>query len=591
MTSLKPRSTASATCCVSALGLDVLTEICHFVSDTSRPDIFSLLLVNVLFHDVALPFSVRSCALNFEVDEVRSSHNRITCWLKPGGREAWVLANIHHFTIYGTPGEAGLRKELDLHFNGKEKKLSRTKKWAPVLRLLPSIHNLRSFTFACPRDRIPADLLHLLEDTHPHMSLTVKHWGVGGGRDASNIVVDPDEEALAASPLLRHIEMDHHGGPWDVSYIVLQWILARSRHLESLTVNSRVERIGRTCGNAWRTGGEQKRRAATIFTLPPILQKQKFRRLHLLPSPVPFADFSIRIEDPSSLEDLQCFFPLPSLAVSDFFHQLTSLRHLKLEIGQPDIPEDVFPHLIEFLDACGPLETLSLSYPSGLQAVLLSAMTRHGPTLDSLSILCTPKYTSDRPVIPSSVGDITLIEQHCPHLRSLALTSTRCQTHSDISQALGRLSSLSEITLVFPEEPRGTDRWGSYYGIFAEMASLDGNDVNYWEAALWLQLPVHSDFGRNIFKDIRAVNHSFEKLTLRLGDKELRKTAQEFVIRLGVDGGVKIETLGYHLPEYVQIPQNPDPQGPKLQRLRQLWDALDPNTSMPVQLQQPIPST
>ncbi|KAH8801854.1 hypothetical protein DL96DRAFT_1563689 [Flagelloscypha sp. PMI_526] len=469
------------------------------VSDTSRPDIFSLLLVNVLFHDVALPFSVRNCALNFEVDEVRSSHNRITCWLKPGGREAWVLTNIHHLTIYGTPGEAGLRKELDLHFNGKEKKLSRTMKWAPVLRLLPSIPNLRSFTFACPRDRIHADLLHLLEETHPHMSLTVKHWGVGSGRDASNIVVDPDEEALAASPLLRHIEMDHYGGPWDVSYIVLQWILARSRHLESLTVNPRVERIGRTCGSAWRTGGEQKRRAATIFTLPPILQKQNFRRLHLLPSPVPFADFCIRIADPSSLEDLQCFFPLPSLAISDFFHQLTSLRHLKFEIGQLDIPEDVFPHLIEFLDAY--------------------------------------------------------------------------------------------ITLVFPEEPRGTDRWGSYYGIFAEMASLEGNDINEWEAALWLQLPVHSDFGRNIFKDIRDVNQSFEKLALRLGDKEFRKTAQEFVIYLGVDGGMKVETLGYHLPEDVQIPQNPDLQAPKLQRLRRLWDALDPNTSMPAQLQQPIPST
>ncbi|KAH8817896.1 hypothetical protein DL96DRAFT_1623663 [Flagelloscypha sp. PMI_526] len=572
---------------LTALGLDVLTEILNFVHDTSRPDIFSLLRINHALHNIALPFTVRECSLDFEADKIKSSHARIHLWLEPHSKEAWVLPHIRRLTVFGTPGEAGVQKELDVYFDKAQSEVPREEKWTPILRLIPFLPNLLHFTFACPRDQVSAVLLQTLEETHPKLIFDVKHWGIHDDRDICDITVDADDDALAASALFRNLEMDHEGGPSDVSYIVLQWIIAHSRQVDSVIVNPRIDPYPRTCGNAWNSGRRTKRRAETIFTLPPVLPKHKFHRLHLLPSPEEFTDFCIQVAESSYLEDLQCFFPLPSLVSLGTSLSLTELRHLKLQVGDEAVPSVVFHQLEELFKSCGPLETLSLSSPSSICRVLPTLVARHGPSLLSLQLFHMPLHHVKDPVIPSSVEDIALIQKHCSRLQELSLTGTRNQVFSDISNALGDFTSLSNLTLVFPEEPPVTDEYGSFYFIFDREARLEGEGISEWEKAVHSQLPVHSSFPVPIFEGIVAKGCKLGKLTMKLGDPEVRTTAQEFIVNRGIDGTTRVEAIGYVPPDDLDVRLVLDASASKRQRLRKLWDALLPNRSMPSALNDP----
>ncbi|KAH8834546.1 hypothetical protein DL96DRAFT_1810791 [Flagelloscypha sp. PMI_526] len=417
--------------------LDVLTETFRFVLDTSRPDIFTLLRVNHACHNIGLPFTVRDCSLDFEADKIKSSHARIWLWFEPHSKEPWVLPHIRRLTVFGTPGE-GLQKELDMYFDEEQSEVPREEKWTPILRLIPHLPNLLHFTFACTRDQVSAVLLRTSEETHPKLIFDISYCAIRDDRSGSDITVEADDEALVASRLFRSLEMDHFGGPSDVLYIVLQWIIAHSCQLDSVVVNPRIDPYRGHCGNAWNSGRRIKRRAEGIFTLPPTRPKHKFQLLHLLPSPEEFADFCMQATGPSHLEDLQCLFPLPALVTLGFFLFLIELHHLKLQVGDKAVTDEVFHQLEELRKACGPLATLSLSSLSSVCRVLPTIVAQHGPSLLSLQLFHVPLYRAKDPVVASSVKDIAIIQRHCSCLEDLSLTCTRDQSFSDF-QRLGKL--------------------------------------------------------------------------------------------------------------------------------------------------------
>ncbi|KAH8817912.1 hypothetical protein DL96DRAFT_1684760 [Flagelloscypha sp. PMI_526] len=564
---------------IDKINLDVLSEIFHFVHDTSRPDIFTLLRVSDRFYNVALPFTVRECSLEFEGNAIQLSHARINRWLGRNSQEAWVLSSIRHFIVFGTPYVDRPRSD--------PKEVPREEKWAPVIRLLLSLPNLVHFTFACPLERVPADLHKALEENHPRAVLSIKNWTAGRGRDrfADKIVIDAEDEALAASPLLRNIQMNHSSPEeWDVSYFVLKWIISRSPQLESVNVISLPKKWGHS-GRSMNVK-EIKRRLAAVFAPSPILPKHKLRQLQLFPCEDDFSDFCIRVAEPSSLEELHCGFPLPTLVLPETSHQLTRLRCLKVKIVGWERATDVSLQLAEFLSACGLLETLSIHSFFPLQLVQSAIMDHHGPSLLSLTLLHYPKYSSNGPIIPASVGDIALIRKRCPRLQELALTAVRDKPISDISNALGMFTSLSSITLVFPD----AECIGSFQSVFSlafdEEVTLEGDDVSEGERALVLQLPVGSDFPIRIWDDIYGKGCRLSKLTVKLGSMFLRKSAQEFVMNLGVDGKMDIENRGYALEDDEDVSWKLNPAMPRVDRLRRLWMALLPGCYMHDKLKQ-----
>ncbi|KAH8817814.1 hypothetical protein DL96DRAFT_397365 [Flagelloscypha sp. PMI_526] len=573
------------------LGPDVLIEILHFVHDTSRPDVFSLLRVNRLVHNLALPFTVRECSLDFEVDKIRSSHSRIRSWLEPQSKGAWVLGYIRRLTVFGTPGEEGLLKKIKVHFDKKQPNMPYEEKWPPILQLIRFLPNLLHFTFACPRDQIPIPLLQALEEARPNIVLNVKHWGISEYRDVRTIEVSADDKALADSPLLRNLEMDHNGGPSDISYTVLQWIIAHSLHLDSITVNPRVGVFRGGCGNAWSSGRRIKHRAGTIFTLPPALPRHKFRNLRLLPAPEEFADFCIQAAELSSLQDLQCRFPLPTLVAPETYIQLTELICLKLRLDVDDSEDadEVLSSLENLLKACGSLKTLSLISSFPLYRVLSTIAACHGASLRSLALLHAPEKNGQDSIVPSSIDDIHLLRKNCFHLRDLTLTATRYQPISDVSDALGHFTSLSLLTLIFPEEPRLIGTWGAFFDVFEKQAKVEGDDISEWEMGVRAQCPVHSSFPLRIFEDIATKGCHLEKLTVKLGDENVRETAQEFVVGCGVSGIATVEAEGYVLPHDFDMDKARDAKTPKIQRLRRLWKVLQPVQSMPSSLNEPLP--
>ncbi|KAH8817746.1 hypothetical protein DL96DRAFT_1623229 [Flagelloscypha sp. PMI_526] len=373
-----------------AMGMDVLTEITRFVHDSSRPDVFNLVRVNRLLQNVARPFIVRECALNFEVDEILSSHARILRWLTPDSQDHWVLSKIRRLSVFGTPGDAGLRKEVDVLFDSKQKLISRKEKWEPIVRLIPALRNLVHFTFACPRDRIPCELLQVLEESHPQVRLSIRHWEAGAGRDASNIELHADDVALARSPLLRNIEMNHPHKPWDASYVLLSWIVSCSNHLDSVIVNPPAG----LAGTYFRGTAEiHRRRAETIFKVPSIIGKKEFRCLRLMASSISFTDFCGQVGKLSSLEDLQTLFPSPLLRNPKDFNQLISIKRLQLSLACTLSRDDLLA-LQELLQVCAPLETLCLTGHPSIYRLLSVITTHHGESLNYL-ILRPHRFTLD----------------------------------------------------------------------------------------------------------------------------------------------------------------------------------------------------
>ncbi|KAH8817812.1 hypothetical protein DL96DRAFT_1820549 [Flagelloscypha sp. PMI_526] len=587
MRTLHVHSTGVGSC---ALGLDVLTEIFHFIHDTSRADIFTIILVNELFHDVALPFTVRECSLDFGIDNFEASRTRISFWLEPNNRASWVLPHIRHFTVLGTPHVGGWLLE-----HGTAHTPTREEKWRPLLLLIPALRKLVQFTFACPQDRIPAELLQALEVAHSQVSLTVKHWELGGDRKQQphTIVVDPDEEALIQSPLLRKLELEHPSGRLDISYTVLRWIIARSINLDSLIINPIVKGLNRRSSPiAKRARREHRIRAANLFVIPSTIQKKLFKCLRLNQCSASFADFCIRRAEPSALEDLQCSFPLPSLVTLDASQQLTALRHLKLKIGPVIIHSvlqtDSFPLLQALISGCVPLETLSLTSTLTLCPLVPAIVSRHGQSLRALTLLHTPHKDGSSRLIPLSVEDIFSIAQACPYLQDLTLTVGRAQSTPEVTKALGNFACLSNLTLIFPEDPWTLDGRGTFSRPFEDQAYLEGDYISDWEAAISLQLPVHSSFIIEIFQDIIKQGCSLEKLEVELGERKVRGTNQQFVVNLCADGKVNIESRGYVLPEDEDVDWKLNAGIPRLKRLRRLWYALLPKGLMPSILRGPI---
>ncbi|KAH8817888.1 hypothetical protein DL96DRAFT_1623643 [Flagelloscypha sp. PMI_526] len=559
---------------LAALGLDVLTEIFHFVHDLSRSNIFSLLRVNKLFYGLALPLTVRECGLSFDDDEIQPSHARIEQWLEPDSNTAWVLPNVKRLTIFGTPGKTVL--------NAGYSTRSQDEKWEPVLRLIPFLLNLIHFTFACPSDRVPVSLLQVLEATHPHVGLSVKYWGIGNDRALIPMAIDPDETALVSSSLLRSIEKDHQIGALDISYAVLKWVIANSKslHFDSLIVNHvKSVYVQRGWGSfrSSRVLREQELQVATKFPMPSTLPKHKFRILHLLHAPSEFADFCINVGELTFLEELHCSFPFQSLVDAETGYLLTSLRRLDMIISHSNVTEQVFHQLEGLLTQCGPLEALSLTSQCSLSRLLPFIVAHHGPTLHKLEVLHTPTRYSEERVIPSSASDIILIQGHCPHLRDLALATTRGPHVFEVSELLGRFTSLLSITLVFPEDPNVLDDSGSYLSQFKNEEFPQDDKFDEWEAAVRLQLPVHSSFASKMFEDIIEGGGSLQRLTVKLGDPAVRTTAQEFIVEFGSKGRFKETAKGYILPEDTDMDWVLDTEPPRPERLRRLCRCLLPN--------------
>ncbi|KAH8817809.1 hypothetical protein DL96DRAFT_1623417 [Flagelloscypha sp. PMI_526] len=590
MSSVSIRSAGTELSRLSALGLDVLTEICHFVHDTSRADIFTLILLNQLFYDAALPFTVRECSISFDMSQFEASHVRISFWSEPNNKAAWVLPHIRHFTIFETPSGDNKQDESSILL-----RISREEKWRPILMLIPSLRNLIQFTFACSQDRLPVELLRALEIAHPHVRLTVKHWGIGRNREPQlgTIVVDPDEQALVHSPLLQDIEKDDTDGYMDVSYAVLRWIVAHSISLESVITHPIIT-AGCHYGGAALTRHRAEMRLANTFVMPSVIRKKPFKCLHLLHCPctfISFADFCLEYAELSSLENLQCPFPSPSLITPEAPHQLTALRHLKLKVKPTRLIGPLCScgkqgccssPLKALISRCGPLETLSLISPRSIQKLIRAIGVRHGPTLHSLALLHTPEW--HRP-IPLSIENISSIAHHCVRLRDLTLTASRDPSLSEFANALGRISSLSKLTLMFPDRPRTMDEKETLSHGFEEQAVLEGNDISEWEITIASHFPVHSSFAIKIFTEILEQGCQLKQLHVEMGDSRVRSTAQQFVVDLDTNGKVNVESHGYVLPENVDVDWKLDPEVPRLKRLQYLWDALIPKGKMPVQLE------
>ncbi|KAH8817889.1 hypothetical protein DL96DRAFT_1623644, partial [Flagelloscypha sp. PMI_526] len=553
------------------------------VHDNSRAGIFSLLRVNKLFHHVALPFIVRECALCFDVEDLDSSHARIERWLEADSPDAWVIAKIRYFTVFGTPDNGVVS------YDEAEYKVAQKMKWSPVLRLIPFLRNLHHFTFACPQDRIPVKLLRALKRNHARVTLSVKHWGLGEGRNTTRLAIDPDEIALIRSPLLHGIQLDHQE-TGEVEYVVLQWIVAHSHshHLTSLVISPPPEGTAKKRIDLWMREHIFARRVSSVFTMPSDLPKHKFHRLHLLPCSETFADFCIQVAEPTSLIDLQCFFPLAHLIKPETFHQLTALCQLVLRVGDSKIDDEVITQLEGLLVSCGPLESLTLSSPSPLNQVLPVIAEHHGSSLLSLTLLHTPLNTENYDVVPPSASDIRFLKKCCPRLQQLGVTTARGQALTETLEGLSGFASLADLTLVLPENPCVMDRSGQFYNSFAEQASFPGHTLNDWEASVRLQLPVHPSFAATAFKDLVEKACLPATLRIKLGDQAVRTTAQEFVVEVGRDGKAKVTAKGYNLPGYINMDWVLDTEPSKLERLRRLWDCLLPNEVMPGSLMQVV---
>ncbi|KAH8817810.1 hypothetical protein DL96DRAFT_1820547 [Flagelloscypha sp. PMI_526] len=567
---------------LSGLGLDVLTEICHFVHDTSRADIFSLILVGQLFHDVAMAFTVRDCSISFDANKLEASRVRISSWIEPNNNAAWVLPHIRHFTIVENPYE-----DSWAYYSRIPLWLSREEKWGPILLLIPSLCNLIQFTFACAQDRVPAELLRTLETAHPQVRLTVKHWGLGRYRERKlgTLVVDPDEEALIRSPLLCEIEKDHTNQSQDESYGVLTWIVAHSIHLESVVIHRRIV-PGRRYGGAGMIRLIEERRLDDIFVLPPTIRKRHFKCLHLLHGFHTFADFCLRHTNLSSLQDLQCSFPSRHLSTLKAFHRLTSLRRLKLKVGFNPFcslrdSEDFCSLLKDFISACGQLESLFLSSAWSLLEVISTIVAYHGPSLQSFTLLHAPRPGEASGPIPLSTENILCLAKGCVSLRELTLTASRALPISDFTKELGRFACLSNLTLMFPDNHRLMYDTETLSRGFEEPALLEENDISEWETTIALYLPVPSSFALKIFEEIVGQGCQLERLHVELGDNSVRSTAQRFIVNLDTNGKVNVESPGYVLPENADVDWKPDPEVLKLTRLQRLWDALLPKGRKP----------
>ncbi|KAH8817890.1 hypothetical protein DL96DRAFT_1623645 [Flagelloscypha sp. PMI_526] len=225
-------------------------------------------------------------------------------------------------------------------------------------------------------------------------------------------------------------------------------------------------------------------------------------------------------------------------------YQFTALRSLELSVRTSEIGKEAL--LGDLLKSCAPLQRLSLTSPHSLYRILSIITTHHGPSLHSFTFLHTPVGGGAGDSL--SLNDMALLKRKCLCLQKLALTTNRGRRLSDSIGGVGQFTSLSNLTLVFPENPYIMDRSGQSFDASSDEESSPRNAFNSWQAAAWSQKPFHPSFAISIFEDIINKGCSYKKLTIKLGDLARSTRAQKFIVGRSSDGELAVTAKGHALP-------------------------------------------
>ncbi|KAH8825126.1 hypothetical protein DL96DRAFT_1612021 [Flagelloscypha sp. PMI_526] len=443
---------------LTTLNPDVLLTILLLVHESSRPSIFSLLLVNSVLHKATLPFVYRRCTLDFTPSTLNLVKNEISNPSTATAKrvqsfleledDSFILRSIRTLVIRSHYSQPYLSEQAGGDpsecLPAQAQTLTR---WQPLICLISRLKRIQDITFDC-REPVPTSLLRALETYHPFTHLHVQNWT---RRHMSTPVGDPEEEALGYSPCLRTLCANIYTGGPDLDYrsAALQWIAARSPNLENLHFSSRSMGGCVIYGFSYEKMQNKAREVARFKADKPMRKALKTLQWNRMSQHT--------IQDWQSFLDLD---RLTSLIVGDVdaatLHYaaerrlFSNLRTLEFtyhrrwrELAGPNEDQAVS----QFISSCVALDTLSITNYGGPRIVEYICI-HLGHTLRSLALHNVEMPRDIRGVL--SVADIQKLRTSIPRLESLEFDINRTRdgrTESDIYAILSSMVALRTVTI------------------------------------------------------------------------------------------------------------------------------------------------
>ncbi|KAK1215368.1 hypothetical protein PQX77_022015 [Marasmius sp. AFHP31] len=527
---------------LDSLSNELLMEIFRLIHDSSRHTIFTLLRVNKLISEAALPFAYRELSFNFDQTRVppyRNAKRRKEKNVEPYTQslqnlnlllqlppDSTIWKGIRKVTVRSKvavwPGEdpdARWLRQLDIPteppFTPAEEAVQA--KWSSFITFISRVVHLREVAFDCA-ERVPIVLLESLEAHHLLCSLHVKNWT----RLRSDVRLgDPYEEALAQSPCLRSLQaMFVYGEPgMDYNYEAFQRILALSPSLEEIAYSRRT------------SGG------CVIHYLSPDEKAEEERERKHFRVGKPVKKVNIRTIKwdslrPVLLQDWASFIDLRKVETLELnrFHGIewmgyamdrktfSGLKHLSFKIDHyfRDSQREFKSTLENFLNSLSPLESLSVvQYYDYID--LYNLLPHHGPSLRSLSLHQAENKPNSRPTL--TLDDLNFILSNTPNLEDLEFDLNRTQSPQENEmktyEVVSSFPSLRSVTIHYD--------LGIYHDAFDGYFSFDtyfDNDEQHisLEIAKYNEIytTIDNHFAREVWQMVCTPR--FDRLVLYVGE-------------------------------------------------------------------------
>ncbi|KAH8831559.1 hypothetical protein DL96DRAFT_837902 [Flagelloscypha sp. PMI_526] len=391
------------------LNRDVLFLVFVIVHDTSRPTLFSLIRINRLFHDIGLSLVYR----RYTFDLKATLNNILPINQDIFFRSARTLIiRVNHFYLT----------------------------WVSYFaELMPRFTHLIEVVFdGC--EPIPLFLLQALETHHPSTHLHIINWS----RSARNAKVgDPDEEALARTPLLRSLSANIGiASGHDFCKAALQRIAALSPNLETLELILPDSHIGLP---------------ASPFSPSPSKEVLRFQ----VQNPVKKTLKSLQWDymDLTQLKSLERWLNLPGLTSLHVFmfdssktltyatenHIFSGLRRLAMALPRVVLNEDG-DIMSRFVASLNSLEAISLDSCPNLHPLMDTISFHHGHSLRLLRVHNAEISRGTRPTL--SFDQLKTYQRRLEHLEALSIDINRSETGQNETQIYSVLSTFSHIKIL-----------------------------------------------------------------------------------------------------------------------------------------------
>ncbi|KAF2100240.1 hypothetical protein NA57DRAFT_54336 [Rhizodiscina lignyota] len=459
------------------LPTDIHLVICSYLWAVSPRTIRALYRVNRNFHEIAISFLYRGLSLSISSPEglrndVTALEENAVCqrylqharqleltgrMLAVGDNDSWQ--RVVHQPFHSVDDSFSTAESLNPSFesvfvmDGKsDNREDALEAWNPLIYLLPKFQRLSDLIYNCD-SKFPPQLLDTVSQHHPECKVHLRSFRF---KSLNEPVTDPDELALAQSPLLHSLSIkctyrdsrgvDDFNGDAAIRTVALAPNLKHVRILGCRPASSpQLQRARNIPRGEWKG------------FIPPV---DIFKKAHLLS--LSFCAYDDRLSRKkldlwekhihfNSLQRMQ-FSVSDSTILRDMMinNQLASLEELciTLECQKTD---ETFKDVAEsFFVALNPLKVLKVGGTLHRELVM-KICEQHGGALHELSF--TPYedgYGMAGPPLRFNEDDFGAIANTCHILREIKITIRRSmgnRQETECYEALGKIRTLREVNL------------------------------------------------------------------------------------------------------------------------------------------------